>query len=68
MDNLTQREKDVIEALVKLRNVDLVAEALDITKRTVHFHLQNIYKKCEYPPHKRNQMRLVLDWSINMVN
>lgn len=68
MDNLTQREKDVVQALVKLRNVDLVAEALSITKRTVHFHLQNVYKKLEYPPHKRNQMRLVLDWSNVMIN
>lgn len=68
MNNLTQRERDVIQALVNLRNVDLVAEALQITKRTVHFHLQNVYKKLEYPASKRNQMRLVLDWTRYMVN
>ena len=59
---ISEREKDVVRLLAEHKTVDEIAVALGIKKRTVHFHLQNVYKKCGYESHKRNQTLLVVDW------
>tara|TARA_E500000075_G_scaffold93430_1_gene84861 strand:- start:171 stop:806 length:636 start_codon:yes stop_codon:yes gene_type:complete len=45
--NLSDREIEVLEQLATGLNVQEIADALDITVRTVNFHLGNTYKKLE---------------------
>ncbi|MBN2440249.1 MAG: substrate-binding domain-containing protein [Spirochaetales bacterium] len=43
---ITHREKDILACILKgLANKEIAA-ALNITRRTVEFHITNIYKKC----------------------
>ncbi|MEY9927487.1 DNA-binding CsgD family transcriptional regulator [Catenulispora sp. GP43] len=42
---LTQREHRVLELLAQSLTVDAMAHRLECSKRTVHKHLQNIYRK-----------------------
>jgi DNA-binding NarL/FixJ family response regulator len=41
---------------------DNIAESLKISPRTVHFHLQNCYKKLGYEFNARNQTRVVIEY------
>ncbi len=43
--NLTQRELQVLKAIVSDQNDEVAANALGITPRTIRFHLQNIFRK-----------------------
>jgi DNA-binding CsgD family transcriptional regulator len=44
-DELSNREKEVIELLLQGKSNKLIASALGISERTVEFHLKNIYAK-----------------------
>jgi DNA-binding CsgD family transcriptional regulator len=44
-DQLSKREKDVVNQLLEGRSNKLIALSLGITERTVEFHLKNIYAK-----------------------
>ncbi len=43
--DLTRRESDVLDLLVKGRSNSQIAAELHVTERTVRFHLTNIYEK-----------------------
>jgi DNA-binding NarL/FixJ family response regulator len=58
MKELTEREHRIARMLANMHTVEQIAHELNIKRRTVHFHLQNIYRKLDYPPHQRNQTRL----------
>jgi DNA-binding CsgD family transcriptional regulator len=45
--SLTEREKEIIEYLVKGYNHKDISKYLHISQRTVERHVYNIYKKCE---------------------
>lgn len=45
--NLTSREKDFAECLLKGLSYKQIAEKLFVTESTVNFHLQNIYSKLD---------------------
>jgi len=47
LDQLSEREKDVTALLLQGKGNKQIAAALDITVRTVEFHLSNIYSKLE---------------------
>ncbi len=42
---LTPKESQILNELVRGRTVARVAEFLDVSENTVHFHVKNIYKK-----------------------
>ncbi len=46
-NQLTDREKEVLEELCKGKSYKMVADALSITHDTVRHHIKNIYKKLE---------------------
>jgi DNA-binding CsgD family transcriptional regulator len=46
-NELSEREKDVARLLLQGKGNKQIAAALDITIRTVEFHLSNIYRKLE---------------------
>ena len=54
--SLTQREKDIVTLIVAGSTNKQVAEALDITERTVKGHLSNIFQKLDVP----DRLKLVL--------
>ncbi|MBI3919373.1 MAG: response regulator transcription factor [Betaproteobacteria bacterium] len=54
--SLTQREKDIVTLIVSGSTNKQVAEALDITERTVKGHLSNIFQKLDVP----DRLKLVL--------
>lgn len=41
---LSHRERQVVNQVIKGHSNDEIAEALDITTKTVKFHLTNIYR------------------------
>jgi DNA-binding NarL/FixJ family response regulator len=43
--SLTQREKEVLQCMVKGMSYKMVADACDISFNTVHSHVKNIYEK-----------------------
>mgnify|MGYP000619175471 CR=1 FL=1 len=47
IDDLTQREKDVLTQLCKGKSYKMIAEALFISQDTVRSHIKHIYKKLE---------------------
>ena len=47
MNNLTNRERQVFNLLVKGRKTGDIAEELSITKNTVKYFIKRIYKKLE---------------------
>jgi DNA-binding CsgD family transcriptional regulator len=53
---LSNREREVAEALLQGKSNKQIASALHISERTVEFHLKNIYAKF----HVRSRMELVL--------
>jgi DNA-binding NarL/FixJ family response regulator len=53
---LTQRERDIVRLIVSGSSNKQVANALDITERTVKGHLSNIFQKLDVP----DRLRLVL--------
>jgi two-component system NarL family response regulator len=53
---LTQRERDIVTLIVSGSTNKQVAEALDITERTVKGHLSNIFQKLDVP----DRLKLVL--------
>lgn len=44
-NNLTRRERDVLEQLVDGRNYKEIAELMSISLDTVRYHIKNIYRK-----------------------
>jgi DNA-binding NarL/FixJ family response regulator len=63
-DNLTPKESNILHLMAIDRlSVHEISEKLLISKRTVHYHLQNIYKKRGYEPNARSQMRLALEYA-----
>jgi DNA-binding NarL/FixJ family response regulator len=63
MNSLTTRELQVLHLLsVNALSVKSIAESLKISPRTVHFHLQNCYKKLGYEFNARNQTRVVIEY------
>lgn len=63
-DKLTKRELDILHMIAIDRlTVNQVGEKLLISKRTVHFHLQNIYKKCDIAESHRYLINLALDYA-----
>lgn len=67
MNELTNRELQVIHLLaVDGNSVKQIAESLDISPRTVHFHLQNCYKKLGYEYNARNQTRIVIEYRTHI--
>lgn len=63
-DKLTKRELDILHMIAIDRlTVNQVGEKLLISKRTVHFHLQNVYKKCNISDTNRHLINLALDYS-----
>lgn len=63
-DNLTKRELDILHMIAIDRlTVNQVGDKLLISKRTVHFHLQNIYKKCNIADSHRYLINLALDYA-----
>lgn len=62
-DNLTAKEKLILHLMaIEQKTVSQIGEQLLISKRTVHYHLQNIYKKRGYEPNARSQMKLALEY------
>lgn len=45
--NLSSREEEILESLVKGHNYVKIAESLFISPHTVRRHIQNIYKKLQ---------------------
>jgi len=45
--NLTAREQEILALLCKGKSYKMIAEALHLSKGTVHSHLKKIYKKLE---------------------
>jgi DNA-binding NarL/FixJ family response regulator len=43
----TGREQDVLHCLARGASNDMIASELDVTERTIRFHLKNIYRKLE---------------------
>jgi RNA polymerase sigma factor (sigma-70 family) len=67
MNELTSREEQVIHLLaVDGMSVKQIAESLKISPRTVHFHLQNCYKKLGYEYNARNQTRIVIEYRTHI--
>jgi DNA-binding NarL/FixJ family response regulator len=63
VNSLTSRELQVIHLLaVDSLSVKQIAESLKISPRTVHFHMQNCYKKLGYEFNARNQTRMVIEY------
>lgn len=63
-DKLTKRELDILHMIsIDRLTVNQVGEKLLISKRTVHFHLQNIYKKCDIAESHRYLINLALDYA-----
>jgi DNA-binding NarL/FixJ family response regulator len=56
LKSLTQREKDIVTLIVSGSTNKQVAEALDISERTVKGHLSNIFQKLDVP----DRLKLVL--------
>lgn len=54
--NLTSREREVAEFLVRGKTTQDIATALGISERTVHYHIQNILRKFDVP----NRMAFVV--------
>jgi DNA-binding CsgD family transcriptional regulator len=46
-DQLSKREKEVVELLLQGKSNKQIALALDISNRTVEFHLKNVYAKLQ---------------------
>src|SRR5215208_4243482 len=46
-DRLSKREREVVKLLLEGKSNKLIASSLGISKRTVEFHLKNIYAKFE---------------------
>jgi DNA-binding CsgD family transcriptional regulator len=55
--SLSKREQDVVRLLLEGKSNKLIAQALNITERTVEFHLKNIYAKQQV----NSRMELVLN-------
>lgn len=67
MNSMTNRELQVIHLLaVDGHSVKQIAESLKISPRTVHFHLQNCYKKLGYEYNARNQTRMVIEYRTHI--
>lgn len=63
-DNLTPKEHTILNLMaIERMTVNEIGEKLLISKRTVHYHLQNIYKKQGYEPNSRSQMKLALEYA-----
>lgn len=63
-DNLTPKELSILKLMaIDRMTVNQISEKLLISKRTVHYHLQNIYKKQGYEPNARSQMKLALEYA-----
>jgi DNA-binding NarL/FixJ family response regulator len=63
-DNLTPKELAILKLMaIDRMTVNQISEKLLISKRTVHYHLQNIYKKQGYEPNARSQMKLALEYA-----
>lgn len=43
----TKRERDVLHCLARGASNDMIAAELDVTERTIRFHLKNIYRKLD---------------------
>jgi two-component system, NarL family, nitrate/nitrite response regulator NarL len=56
LDNLTAREKEIVELIVEGATNKEVAQALDIGERTVKGHVSNIFRKLGVP----DRLKLVL--------
>ena len=56
INKLSRRELEVIHLLLQGKSNKLIALALDISDRTVEFHLKNVYEKLQV----RSRMELVL--------
>jgi len=63
-DNLTPKELAILKLMaIDRMTVNQISEKLLISKRTVHYHLQKIYKKQGYEPNARSQMKLALEYA-----
>ncbi|MCZ8239963.1 MAG: response regulator transcription factor [Leptospiraceae bacterium] len=61
--NLTDREKQILELLVKGKTVTSLAKFLDLSEHTVHGYVKTIYKKLQV--HNRSELALkVQEFSI----
>lgn len=56
----TPREKQVLELLFAFRANKEIAQALNITERTVKFHAASIYRKTGIPESQRGKGKLML--------
>ncbi len=62
-DNLTVKEKYILHLMaVDKLTVKEISDKVLISTRTVHYHLQNIYKKRGYPTSARSQMKVALEY------
>ncbi|EWH09296.1 transcriptional regulator, LuxR family protein [Catenovulum agarivorans DS-2] len=62
---LTQREKQVVELILKGYSNKKIANILYVSERTIKFHCSNIYAKCEVG--NRNQLFSLLSPSVRIV-
>ncbi|NCN11635.1 MAG: response regulator transcription factor [Leptospira sp.] len=61
--NLTDREKQILELLVKGKTVASLAKFLDLSEHTIHGYVKSIYKKLQV--HNRSELALkVQEFSI----
>ena len=56
---LTKREKDVVKLVLQGMSNKLIASSLGISKRTVEFHLKNIYAKYQVSSRIKLILKLV---------
>lgn len=63
-NNLTPKEMQILDMMaIQHMSVKEISDKLLISKRTVHYHLGNIYKKRNYPNNSRSQMKLALEYA-----
>jgi len=63
LNDLSQRERQVVELLLEGKSNKQIAFALHITQNTVEFHLKNIYAKCQV----RSRTELILKLGNSVV-
>ena len=63
LNDLSQRERQVVELLLEGKSNKQIAYALHITQNTVEFHLKNVYAKCQV----RSRTELILKLGNSVV-